>query len=125
MLREHTACASFPVLVAHGQDLFHPVIHGFGKPAELLAFLLPVGPQTANGWIQRPMRGDVSSGGFNSHFVDAQVGSFGLYRGEDHDAHRLILLCFSLSRLPVLPGSTGMIVLLLNDSPRSVIVIKR
>lgn len=44
MLCEHTACASFPVLMAHGQDLFHPVIHGFGKPAELLAFLLPVRP---------------------------------------------------------------------------------
>lgn len=43
VLRQHTACASFPVLVAHGEDLLHPVIHGFGKPAELLAFLLPVG----------------------------------------------------------------------------------
>lgn len=42
VLCEHTACASFPVLMAHGQDLFHPVIHGFGKPAELLALLLPV-----------------------------------------------------------------------------------
>lgn len=41
---EHTACASFPVLIAHGQDLLHPVVHGFGKPAELLASLLPVRP---------------------------------------------------------------------------------
>lgn len=51
VLCEHTACASLPVLVAHGQDLFHPVIHGFGKPAELLAFLLPVTP---NGKLMDP-----------------------------------------------------------------------
>lgn len=38
----HTACASFPVLVADSEDFLHTVIHGFGKPAELLTFLLPV-----------------------------------------------------------------------------------
>lgn len=37
-----TACTSLPVLVAHCEDFFHFVIHGFGKLAELLTFLFPV-----------------------------------------------------------------------------------
>lgn len=43
-----TACASLPVLVAHCEDFLHPVIHGFGEPAELLAFLLPAVTRTKN-----------------------------------------------------------------------------
>lgn len=95
------------MLVAHGEDLFHPVVHGFGKPAELLAFLLPVRPEREKRWVRRPMREEPDWVCFNSHFVDAQVRSFSLYRGEDHDSHRLILLGFSLSRLPVLSRPTG------------------
>lgn len=44
-MRVHTARASFPVLVAHGEDLLHPVVHGFGKPAKLLTSLFPVPPE--------------------------------------------------------------------------------
>lgn len=47
----HTACASFPVLVAHSEDLLHPVIHGFGKPAKLLTFLFPVTQQKGKSQI--------------------------------------------------------------------------
>lgn len=51
VLGVHTACASFPMLVTHGKDLLHPVIHGFGKPAKLLTFLFPVTPQKGKGQI--------------------------------------------------------------------------
>lgn len=37
-----TACTSLPVLVTHCEDFLYPVIHGFGKSAELLTFLFPV-----------------------------------------------------------------------------------
>lgn len=40
--RVRTACTSLPVLIAHCEDFLYPVIHGFGKLAELLAFLFPV-----------------------------------------------------------------------------------
>lgn len=103
----HTACASFPVLLAHGEDLLHPIIHGFGKPAELLTLLFPVTPQKGTDQIRCRTWQELNSGYSNSHFMEAQVWSFRLYRGEDHHAHRLILLRFSLSRLPVLSGSLG------------------
>lgn len=38
----------------------------------------------------------------NSHFDRIQVRPFRLYRGEDHHSNRLVLLRFSLPRLPVL-----------------------
>lgn len=37
-----TASASLPVLVADSEDLLYAVVHGFGKPAELLTLLFPV-----------------------------------------------------------------------------------
>lgn len=104
--RARTARASLPVLVAHGEDLLHPVVHGFGKPAELLTLLIPVRPQKVNGEVRRPKRWKLSPVRLGSHFMEAQVRSFCLYRGEDHHPHRLILLCFSLSRLPVLSRSS-------------------
>lgn len=44
-----TARASLPVLVADSEDLLHAVVHGFGKPAELLTLLFPV--KTTGGLI--------------------------------------------------------------------------
>lgn len=41
-----TACASLPVLVAHGENLLHAVVHGFGEAAELLALLIAAQPHT-------------------------------------------------------------------------------
>lgn len=106
-----TACASLPVLVAHCEDFLHPVIHGFGEPAELLAFLLPAVTRTKN---TVSLTGNIFQSHLTPqlfyadlHFQQVQVCRFGLYRGEDHHTHRLVLLRFSLPRLPVLCRHTA------------------
>lgn len=106
-----TACASLPVLVAHCEDFLHPVIHGFGEPAELLAFLLPAVTTTKN---TVSLTGNIFQSHLTPqlfyadlHFQQVQVCRFGLYRGEDHHTHRLVLLRFSLPRLPVLCRHTA------------------
>lgn len=37
-----TPCTSLPVFVSHRENFLHTIIHGFGKPAELLTLLFPV-----------------------------------------------------------------------------------
>lgn len=61
----------------------------------------------------------------HSHFMEGQVWSFRLYRGEDHHAHRLILLCFSLSHLPVLSRSLGIILHLFSKLSLRIIIVKK
>ena len=49
-----TSCASLPVLLSHGEDLLHPVVHRFSKPAELVALLLPAQTHTHTHTFVRP-----------------------------------------------------------------------